>query len=108
MTIGKPELCVTFASLNRFAATPRERHLELAIIVFGYHKTVKNKKIAIDSRPMMRDCSLPEFGKLRPGSLKDYPDVLAILPFHFILVPFFRELSLLTLIMHVTLLYVSL
>ena len=76
VTIGKPELCSTVASLNRFAAAPRQRHLELAIRVFGYLKTTVNKQIAIDSRPMDFTRIHPEFEKLRPDFLQDYPHAI--------------------------------
>ena len=43
VTVGQPDLSATVASLNRFGACPRERHLQLAIRVFGYVKTVAHK-----------------------------------------------------------------
>ena len=72
--IGKPELSQACASLSRFGACPRERHLDLAIRIFGYLKTVAHKVIAIDSRPMHFARASPDFTKLRPDFLKDYPD----------------------------------
>jgi len=72
--IGKPELSAACASLNRFQASPRERHLELLIRVFGYVKTVQHKKIAIDSRDMVFERISPDYEKLCPDFLKDYPD----------------------------------
>ena len=76
VTIGKPDLCAAVTSLNRFAAAPRERHLELAIRVFGYIKTVKDKNIAIDSRPLVQSRTSPDFTALRPDFLKDYPNAV--------------------------------
>ena len=70
VTVGKPELSATVASLNRFGSCPRERHLQLAIRVFGYVKTVTHKQIDIDSRPMNFSREAPNFKKLPPDFLQ--------------------------------------
>ena len=72
--IVKPALCQVVSSLNRFDACPREGHLDLAIRTFGYIKSTINKQIAIDSRPMQFQRSEPNFEKLIPDFVKDYPD----------------------------------
>ena len=43
VTVGKPKLSATVASLNRFGVFPRERNLQLAVRVCGYIKTVSHK-----------------------------------------------------------------
>ena len=83
VTVGKPDLCATVASLNRFGACPRERHLQLAIRVFGYVKTVAHKVIAIDSRPMESNRETPDYKKLRPDFLQDYPDAVEEIDINF-------------------------
>ena len=60
--------------MNRFGACSCEYHLELASRVFGYLKTCPDEQIAIDSCPMIFDCDEPNFSKLIPDFLKDYPE----------------------------------
>ena len=72
--IGRPELCQLVSSLNRFGACPREGHLDLAVRSFGYVKTTINKQIAIDSRPLDFARANPNFKKLIPDFIQDYPD----------------------------------
>jgi hypothetical protein len=74
LTIGRPDLCQAVSSLNRFGSCPREYHLDLAVRAFGYVKTTINKCIAIDSRPLQYSRSFPNYEKLRPDFLEDYPD----------------------------------
>ena len=52
VTIGRPDLSHSLTSLNRFGACPCETHLELALHIFSYIKTVRDPKIAIDSRTL--------------------------------------------------------
>ena len=72
-TIRRPELGPLLATLNRFGAAPRKRHLDLAIRSFGYLKFSKGRKIAIDSRPLKFKCKCPDYELLRPDFLEDYP-----------------------------------
>ena len=51
VTIGKPDLCAAVTSLNQFAAAPRERHLELAIHVFGYIKLSRTRILQLILAP---------------------------------------------------------
>jgi hypothetical protein len=74
LTIGRLDLAQVVSSLNRFGSCPREYHLDLVIRVFGYVKTTINKCIAIDPRPLQYDRSSPNFAKLIPDFLDDYPD----------------------------------
>ena len=83
MSIGRPDLSQVVASLNRFGAAPREGHLDLAIRVFGYIKQTPNKVIAIDSRPLPIHREEPEFDKLIPDFLQDYPDAKEEIARHF-------------------------
>ena len=73
VTICRPDLCNVVASLNRFGACPRETHLDLAVRAFGYLKQVTDPRIAIDHRPLVFDRSEPQYEKLIPDFLKDYP-----------------------------------
>jgi hypothetical protein len=72
--IGRPELSAVVSSLNRFGACPREAHLDLAVRVFGYLKTCPDRQIAIDWHPMQFRRQDPNFSKLLPDFLLDYPD----------------------------------
>ena len=83
VTIGRPDLCNAVASLNRFCACPREHHLQLALRCFGYLKMFPNRKIAIDSRPLVFDRCTSHFEALRPDFLKDYPDAVEEMDPHF-------------------------
>ena len=69
VAVVKPEHSATVSSLNIFGACPRGCHLQLAIRMFGYVKTVTHKQIAIDSRPMDFKRQNPNYKKLRP----DFP-----------------------------------
>ena len=42
------------ASLYRFTACPRKGHRDHALIIFGYLKKYKNRRIVIDSRDTIR------------------------------------------------------
>ena len=81
--VRKPDLSVTVVSFNLFGACPREYHLQLAIRVFGYVKTITHKKIAIESHPMDFSRDTPEYKKLRPDFLQDYPDATEEIDTHF-------------------------
>ena len=70
------DLCHLVSSLNRFGACPREYHLDLAIRAFGYLKQVPDPQICIDYRPMKFNRTKPEFKKLIPDFMKDYPDAI--------------------------------
>jgi len=83
VTIGKPELSTACASLNFLDASPHQQLLEPLLRAFGYVKTVKDKKIAIDSGDMIFECISPDYEKLRPDFLRDYPDTKEELDPHF-------------------------
>ena len=83
VTIGKPELSTACASLNCLDASPHQQLLEPLLRAFGYVKTVKDKKIAIDSGDMIFECISPDYEKLRPDFLRDYPDTKEELDPHF-------------------------
>jgi len=83
VTIGRPDLCNAVASLSRFSACPRENHLQLALRCFGYLKMFPNRRIAIDSRPLVYDRCVHKFEALRPDFLKDYPEAVEEMDPHF-------------------------
>ena len=83
VTIGRPDLCNLVSCLNRFGACPREGHLDLAIRGMGYVKAVPDPKIAIDSSPMEYERQLPNYTKLHPDFVKDYPDAKEEIAGHF-------------------------
>ena len=73
VTIVKPELCQVVSSLNRFGVCPRESHFNLIVRCFGHvqqHKTSKYQLIP----EICSDCMFPNFRKLIPDFIKDYPD----------------------------------
>lgn len=61
------------SSLNRFGAFPRQYHLELAMRCFGFIKQTPKYQIAINSRPLQYSRLVPNYEKLRPNFLQDYP-----------------------------------
>ena len=83
VTIGRPDLCNLVSSLNRFGACPREYHLDLAVRAFGYVKQVKDPKIGIDSRPLQYERIFPDYEKLIPDFLQDYPEAKEEIAAHF-------------------------
>jgi hypothetical protein len=56
-----------------FSAAPRTHHLELAFHLFGYLKKNPNRRIVLDSRPLIVDDELKK-NSLHPDFLEDYPD----------------------------------
>ncbi|KAI2489419.1 Reverse transcriptase (RNA-dependent DNA polymerase) [Fragilaria crotonensis] len=72
-TIGRLDIAFAVSSLSRFAAAPREHHLELALFLFGYLKKNPNRRIVIDSRPLLIDEELRK-DSFHPDFLEDYPD----------------------------------
>ena len=62
--------------MPRFGACTQETHLDLAICSFGFLKWNPDRKIAIDSRPLEFERSVPNFKKLIPDFLDDYPDAV--------------------------------
>ena len=74
--ICRIDLCHLVSSLNRFGACPRQTHLDLAVRAFGYLKQVPDPQICIDHRPMLFNRTKPEFTKLIPDFMKDYPDAI--------------------------------
>ena len=72
-TIGHLDISFAVSSLSRFSAAPRERHLQLAIYMFGYLKKRRNCNLVIDSGSLL----VPEEFKsstFQPDFLEDYPD----------------------------------
>ena len=55
--VGRLDICYATSSLSRFNAAPREAHLELALHIFGYLKRNINRRLIIDSRPLVIDDS---------------------------------------------------
>jgi hypothetical protein len=72
-TIGRLDIAFAVSSLSRFSASPRTHHLELALHLFGYLKKNPNRRIVLDSRPMLvgQELLLDSF---HPDFLEDYPD----------------------------------
>ena len=83
MSIGRPDLSQVVASLNRFGTAPRAGHLKLALWAFGFIKQTPNKVIAIDTRPLPINRPTPDFDKLIPDFLQDYPDAKEEIASHF-------------------------
>ena len=57
-TIGRLDIAFAVSSLSRFSEAPRAHHLELACHLFGYLKKNPNRRIVVDSRPLMVDDEL--------------------------------------------------
>ncbi|KAI2513608.1 Reverse transcriptase (RNA-dependent DNA polymerase) [Fragilaria crotonensis] len=72
-TIGRLDITFAVSSLSRFSASPRTHHLELALHLFGYLKKNPNRRIVIDSRPLLVDEELLT-DSFHPDFLEDYPD----------------------------------
>ena len=72
-TIGRLDIAFAVSSLSRFSAAPREHHLELALHLFGYFKKNPNRRIVLDSRPLIIDDGL-RHDSFHPDFLDDYPD----------------------------------
>jgi Reverse transcriptase (RNA-dependent DNA polymerase) len=72
-TIGRLDIAFAVSSLSRFSAAPREYHLELALHLFGYLKKNPNRRIVLDSRPLIIDDDL-RHDSFHPDFLDDYPD----------------------------------
>lgn len=72
-TIGRLDLSFAVSSLSRFSANPRQGHLELAIHLFGYLKKFPNRRIVLNSHPLVVSEELK--GKsFVPDFLEDYRD----------------------------------
>ena len=72
-TIGRLDIAFAVSSLSRFSAAPRQHHLELALYMFGYLKKSLNRRIVLDSRPLLVDDTLRN-DSFHPDFLEDYPD----------------------------------
>jgi Reverse transcriptase (RNA-dependent DNA polymerase) len=72
-TIGRLDIAFAVSSLSRFSEAPREGHLELTMHLFGYLKKFRNRRIVLDSRPLIVDPSLRK-DSFHPDFLDDYPD----------------------------------
>ena len=83
VTIGRPDLCNLVSSLNRFGACPREYHLELAVRAFGFVKQVRGPEIAIDSNPLNYERKAPDYEKVIPDFVQDYPEAKEEIADHF-------------------------
>jgi hypothetical protein len=73
-TIGRLDIAFAVSSLSRFSASPREHHLELALHLFGYLKKNPNRRIVLDSRPLLVDDEDLTTTSFHPDFLDDYPD----------------------------------
>ena len=73
VTIGRLDIAFAVSSLSRFSSAPREHHLELALHLFGYLKKHPNRRIVLDSRPLLIDEELRK-NSFHPDFLEDYPD----------------------------------
>ena len=71
--IGRFRHWFAVSSLSRFSAAPRQGHLELAYYLFGYLKQHPNRRIVMDSRPLLIDDDLLT-DSFHPDFLEDYPD----------------------------------
>jgi hypothetical protein len=71
--IGRVDIGFAVSSLSRFSAAPRQGHLELAYYLFGYLKQHRNRRIALDSRPLLINDELLK-DSFHPDFLEDYPD----------------------------------
>ena len=74
--IYRPDLIYLVSSLDRFGAYPRETHLDFAVRAFDYLKQVPDPQSCIDYIPMMFNRTKPEFNKLIPDFIKDYPEAI--------------------------------
>ena len=72
-TIGRLDIAFAVSSLSRFSAAPRTQHLALALHLFGYLKKNPNRRIVLDSRPLLVDDDL-RTDSFHPDFLEDYPD----------------------------------
>jgi hypothetical protein len=72
-TIGRLNIAFAVLSLSRFSAAPRIHHLELVFHLFGYHKKNPNRRIVIDSRPLIVDTGL-QTDSFHPDFLEGYSD----------------------------------
>ncbi|KAI2501305.1 Reverse transcriptase (RNA-dependent DNA polymerase) [Fragilaria crotonensis] len=72
-TIGRLDIAFAVSSLSRFSAAPRENHLALTLHLFGYLKKNPNRRIVLDSRPLLVDDGLRS-DSFHPDFLDDYPD----------------------------------
>ncbi len=72
-TIGRLDIAFAVSSLSRFSAAPRESNLALTLHLFGYLKKNPNRRIVLDSRPLLVDDGL-RTSSFHPDFLDDYPD----------------------------------
>jgi hypothetical protein len=72
-TIGRLDIAFAVSSLSRFSASPRFHHLELAYHLFGYLKKNPNRRLVLDSRPLIVDAEL-QTNSFHPDFLEDYHD----------------------------------
>jgi hypothetical protein len=72
-TIGRLDIAFAVSSLSRFSAAPRVHHLDLVFHLFGYLKKNPNRRIVIDSRPLVVDAEL-QTDSFHPDFIEDYPD----------------------------------
>lgn len=73
-SIGRLDIAFAISSLSRFSANPRQGHLELAFNLFGYLKRFPNKRLVLESRPLVIDPELLRQESFHPDFLDDYPD----------------------------------
>jgi hypothetical protein len=73
VTIRRIDLSFAVSSISCFSANPRWGRLALALHMFGYIKHYPNRRICIDSTPLV----VPEENQTKPDScdfLGEYPD----------------------------------
>jgi len=78
VTIGRVDIAFAVNSLSRFSANPRQGHFELIQYLFGYLKQYPNRRILINSDPMVYDEKLLD--EFDANFLEDYPDAVEELP----------------------------
>ena len=72
-TVGRPDISFATSSLSRFASCPRQGHLDLALHLFGYLKKFPNRRMVVDSRPIIWETP-KENPTFHADFLEDYPD----------------------------------
>ena len=91
--VSRLDIAFSVSSLSRFNVNPRINHLKLAVHLFGYLKKNPNRRILIDSRPLVIDD--PEINKstFHPDFLEDYDGITEDNPAGHFPVSFGEELS---------------
>ncbi len=72
-TFGQLDIAFAVSLFSRFSLAPRKHPLELALFLFGYLKKNPNRRIVLDSRPLLIDEALRK-DSFHQYFLEDYPD----------------------------------